>query len=66
MRRRFHVSQALDHIIADEGSEDRQMSSFLRRAMMWSITLRHLSDREVTGAEADPADTFTPKSGNIC
>ncbi|KAL7881706.1 hypothetical protein AOLI_G00085540 [Acnodon oligacanthus] len=77
MRRRNNVSQALDHIFADNESEDTQKHTDTDEQVSEkehvedqpedTDTSDH-SDEEVTGAEAAPApaETFKSKSGNIC
>ena len=78
MRRRFDVSQALDHIFADNKAKDTQQHrdtdeqvSEERDDVEYQpedTDTSDQSDEEVTGAEAAPApaETFKSKSCNIC
>ncbi|KAL7873207.1 hypothetical protein AOLI_G00122780 [Acnodon oligacanthus] len=77
MRRRYNVSQALDHIFADNESEDTQHTDTDEQVSEEEHNVEYQpedtdisdhSDEEVTGAETvpAPAETFKSKSGNIC
>ncbi|KAG2470125.1 PAR6G protein, partial [Polypterus senegalus] len=78
MRRRFTVSQALDHIFSENEAEDTEQNSDTDEQFFEEEDIVEYlpegtdtsdeSDEEVTDAEAalTPTETLKSKSGNIC